>query len=350
MSDLRGISKENLNAIIELYRSKPCLWKIKSTEYLNRIEKEKAWDELLKKFKEFDREATKNSIMKKMNSLKNCWRKENKKVRNSVKSGAGEDEIYQPKLWYFDLLHFLDDQETPRESITNLESKEENSRDDDDERYAGKPEDDNETFTTRSPGTSTSVVSSNSSAMNRQTTRLQKHKIASEKDSANEVLGIIKERFSKYPREEPQLTRFDYVARNWAEKLKNLNNGQRIIAEKLISDVLYATEINSLTPSHVAAINSAVSSGSQYPPSQYPPYPGSQYPPYPGPSHSNPTAHPTSLPHYPNYSGSSYPNPTARLCHISIRHLHHNHNIKIRFQPDKAEKLINKTFLKILFL
>lgn len=173
--------------------------------------------------------------------------------------------------------------------------------------------------------------------MNRQTTRLQKHKIASEKDSANEVLGIIKERFSKYPREESQLTRFDYVARNWAEKFKNLNNGQRIIAEKLISDVLYATEINSLTPSHVAAINSAVSSGSQYPP-------------YPGPSHSNPTAHPTSLPHYPNYSGSSYPNPTARLCHISIRHLHHNHNIKIRFQPDKAEKLINKTFLKILFL
>lgn len=38
------------------------------------------------------------------------------KVRASEKSGAGTEEVHVPKLWYFDKLLFLEDQETPRMS------------------------------------------------------------------------------------------------------------------------------------------------------------------------------------------------------------------------------------------
>lgn len=40
------------------------------------------------------------------------WLKGNKLIL----SGAGEDEIYMQSLWYFDLLQFLNDLETPRQS------------------------------------------------------------------------------------------------------------------------------------------------------------------------------------------------------------------------------------------
>jgi hypothetical protein len=37
-------------------------------------------------------------------------KKELSKVKNFSKSGAGADDIYKSSLWYFDLLHFLNDQ------------------------------------------------------------------------------------------------------------------------------------------------------------------------------------------------------------------------------------------------
>lgn len=39
------------------------------------------------------------------------FRKEMKKVLESKRSGASQDEIYNPTLWYYDLLLFTKDQE-----------------------------------------------------------------------------------------------------------------------------------------------------------------------------------------------------------------------------------------------
>ena len=39
---------------------------------------------------------------------------------DSKKSGAGEEEVYTPKLWYFDLMLFTTDQEIPRQSVSSL--------------------------------------------------------------------------------------------------------------------------------------------------------------------------------------------------------------------------------------
>jgi hypothetical protein len=70
-----------------------------------------------------DREATKDTVVKKVNSFRTVYRKDLSKIKNSTRSGAGAEEIYKP-LWYLYLLFFLNDQEQPRLSMANIEDSE----------------------------------------------------------------------------------------------------------------------------------------------------------------------------------------------------------------------------------
>ncbi|PNF19355.1 hypothetical protein B7P43_G06719, partial [Cryptotermes secundus] len=45
-------------------------------------------------------EVSKSSKRKKINSLRSCFRKELKRVKNSQKSGNGTDDNFTPSLWY----------------------------------------------------------------------------------------------------------------------------------------------------------------------------------------------------------------------------------------------------------
>lgn len=47
--------------------------------------------------------------------MRTCFRKGLKKYNVSLKSGSGTEDVHKPNLWYFDLLLFLNDQETPRQ-------------------------------------------------------------------------------------------------------------------------------------------------------------------------------------------------------------------------------------------
>jgi len=49
-----------------------------------------------------------------------------KKIKDSKRSGSGTDNLYTPKLWYFDKLQFLVDQETPRNGVSNISEIEAN--------------------------------------------------------------------------------------------------------------------------------------------------------------------------------------------------------------------------------
>lgn len=114
------LSKEFLSEMIELYRSYPCLWKIKSTEYSNRNKKNEAYVELVNKVREKIPTADRDMIVKKINAMRSAVRKEQKKVEHSKKSGSGEDEIYKPCLWYFHSFDFLMDQDVPRATCSSL--------------------------------------------------------------------------------------------------------------------------------------------------------------------------------------------------------------------------------------
>lgn len=118
--DSRNVSKEFITEFLELYRSFPCLWKIKSKDYSDRDKKRCAYEALVDKFKEVQEDVTKETVVKKIDSFRGSFRKELKKLEASKKSGAGTTDLYKPKLWYFYNLYFLIDQETPRTSILNI--------------------------------------------------------------------------------------------------------------------------------------------------------------------------------------------------------------------------------------
>jgi len=118
MSDTRYWSKEFTTTFLKKYREFPCLWKIKSKEYLNK--NLTAYDELIDLCKTIYPEANRDFVLKKIQGLRGSFRKELKKVLNSKRSGNGADQIYEPTLWYYDLLKFTIDQETPSHSICNI--------------------------------------------------------------------------------------------------------------------------------------------------------------------------------------------------------------------------------------
>ena len=92
MADIRTVSREFLTEFIHMYRKYPCLWKVKSKEYSDRVKKNLAYEHLKIKLKE---------IVKKINSVRSCFRKELQKVNDSKTFGAGADDTYTPSLWYF---------------------------------------------------------------------------------------------------------------------------------------------------------------------------------------------------------------------------------------------------------
>lgn len=90
MTDLRNFNKQEF---IELYRSHPCLWKIKSNEYTDRDKENKAYEDMIIKLQEVDDSATRESVKKKIDSLRGCFRKELKKVNASKKSGSSRNSL-----------------------------------------------------------------------------------------------------------------------------------------------------------------------------------------------------------------------------------------------------------------
>lgn len=109
-----------LEDFIREYHNHPCLWKIKSKDYHDKSKRDAAYNELLKKYILIDPDANKDVVVKKINAFRTNYRREKKKIQDSLHSGIGTDDVYIPTLWYYDMFHFLDDQETPRTSESNL--------------------------------------------------------------------------------------------------------------------------------------------------------------------------------------------------------------------------------------
>ena len=57
----------------------------------------------------------------KIHSLRSMHQREQKKVRDSTRSGMGADAIYTPKLWYYGMMHFLNNSSQARASVSNIE-------------------------------------------------------------------------------------------------------------------------------------------------------------------------------------------------------------------------------------
>ena len=89
---------------ILLYKSFPCLWDVKDPSYVKRDQKKEAYDVLVAKINEIDASANADTVKRKIDSFRTAFRREEKKVIMSMHSGATDDEIYTPTLWYYRIL------------------------------------------------------------------------------------------------------------------------------------------------------------------------------------------------------------------------------------------------------
>ncbi|XP_037963874.2 uncharacterized protein LOC119691193 [Plutella xylostella] len=98
---------------LQLYESYPCLWDSESSLYMRSDLKRKADQALLQKYREFDPGATIHHMKRKLDSLRHSYRREQKKVLESLKA-IESPYVYKPTLWYYNLLSFLPDHPSRR--------------------------------------------------------------------------------------------------------------------------------------------------------------------------------------------------------------------------------------------
>ncbi|KAL7632341.1 UNVERIFIED_CONTAM: hypothetical protein RMT77_017344 [Armadillidium vulgare] len=257
MSDSRYYSKEFITDVIEMYKGYPCLWKIKSDDFKNRNLKDKAYGELVKKFQEVDPKADKQVVLKKFSSWRNSWKKEFKKVKESLKLGSDTDLIYTPKLWYFEILSFIEDQEIIHKSPSTLLDEDDMSTTREEEKVQEEQDDFTEESLMESPHTSKdsqgdgnveNSQSDSSVSFKRSRLSYPRHQIPQKEQLTTETDfdDLVKTIMSKIENSD-NLDRFDYLAKNWGEKLRNIDPTQRIYVEKLVTDVFYEAELRSLS-------------------------------------------------------------------------------------------------------
>lgn len=114
-----------LNDFIEAYRQYPCLWKVKSDEYRDRNKRDEALNNLLLMTRETIPGADIKFLKNRIDSMKQSFRRELRKVKDSMKSGTSEESVYKPRLWYYDILSFIADHEARNTSTSTFQGEEE---------------------------------------------------------------------------------------------------------------------------------------------------------------------------------------------------------------------------------
>ncbi|XP_049312337.1 uncharacterized protein LOC125778465 [Bactrocera dorsalis] len=212
--------KQFWTEFLELYKESPSLWRIKRKEYSNRIMKAEAYEKLVLKLKEKYPDANRDMVVKKINTYRTTYRKEFKKVQRSEKSGAGFEDIYEATLWFYNILNFLEDQEESAPSTYSME-------------YDSLEE--------TLPKTSTTQH------------RLKKRKITEEDNLIKIACEHLKSQnnSNQQNNNDPD----DVVAKTWGAQLKEMEPQQKILARKLISDVLFQGCVGNLNNSHIQELS-----------------------------------------------------------------------------------------------
>ena len=90
--------------LIELYKEERILWDVRDPKHHLRMEKQKCLTHILSKLIEVMPNVTVADVKSKINMLRTSFLRELKKVNDSTRSGAGVDDIYKPKIWYYEHL------------------------------------------------------------------------------------------------------------------------------------------------------------------------------------------------------------------------------------------------------
>ncbi|KAG8171645.1 hypothetical protein JTE90_018738 [Oedothorax gibbosus] len=203
-----------------------CLWKTSDSDYHNKVKRNLVLQSLVDLFKTVDPTATKDVVLKKLNSMRGSFRKELNKVRASEWSGTGVDDVHVPKLWYYDKMLFLEEQEIPRLSVSIRSVL--------DEMPFGIDETDND-----DTSDTASQASSNS-------TTPRPGGFKRPRSKADHVLEKISKRIDKPAEKHAPKLQFSSFGDHVAEKLRSMPPEMTPVCHKLIGDVLFYGEMQNL--------------------------------------------------------------------------------------------------------
>ncbi|PIO24973.1 hypothetical protein AB205_0101120 [Aquarana catesbeiana] len=108
---------------LDMFRELPCLWQVNHPDDNNQTKRKAALDQLVEFMKLVIPTADIPYLMALIGGMRNTYLRERKKVQDSLRSGAAEDDIYVPRLWYYNRLHFLAGQTAPRPALSSLPSR-----------------------------------------------------------------------------------------------------------------------------------------------------------------------------------------------------------------------------------
>lgn len=120
--------KWNINNIVEflnVYQQYPLLWNIKDKDYCNTKLKGEIFQRLYNELneKQLIGGMDVKQLKAKIKSIKDVYRQELHKIEKSKKSGCGTEEVYSPKLAWFNEANYLAEVLATRSSESNLVSK-----------------------------------------------------------------------------------------------------------------------------------------------------------------------------------------------------------------------------------
>ncbi|PIO09841.1 hypothetical protein AB205_0158010, partial [Aquarana catesbeiana] len=110
-----------MSLFIDMLRELPCLWEINHPHYRNQTKRKAALEQLCKIVKPVIPTEDITFLKILIGGLRSTYVRERQKVLDSQRSGAADD-IYAPRMWYYDTLHFLAGQTEPRSSLSSLPS------------------------------------------------------------------------------------------------------------------------------------------------------------------------------------------------------------------------------------
>ncbi|KAL0840718.1 hypothetical protein ABMA28_015906 [Loxostege sticticalis] len=208
------------------YEAIPELWDTTNPHYTNKYRRNENLAKLLPILNKMKPNATLEDVKKKINSLRSNYRREIKKIMASKESGAREDEIYVPKIWYFPYLHFLNKMEEPEGEMGSGPTQQ------------STPESKTQQLRKNTLKRKFSIKKEEPSVSSTKTKK---------KTSREELLDCACQYLSKPCAQKNQNDNLPSpLALYWSNTLDRLDPVQRLYAKKAINDILFEAELGNL--------------------------------------------------------------------------------------------------------
>ncbi|XP_033342858.1 uncharacterized protein LOC117229980 isoform X2 [Megalopta genalis] len=109
-------NNEGAMKLIDAYKKRDIIWDPKHYQHFNKYKKFDAWKEISQ---EVGRSV--DECRRKMERLLSSFRRENMKIRKSIGTGKGSNEIYRSTWFAYDSLKFILDKNKPRDAMETIQ-------------------------------------------------------------------------------------------------------------------------------------------------------------------------------------------------------------------------------------